>query len=136
MGAFVMKTVGLNRLQNLMKGSKEKLQSHMFKQMKIAVEVIIGETKRNIRGSRASNPPEILGIRTGRLRSSITGQTKRRRGNVVGTIGTNVDYAAKHEFGLEGLPKRPFITPALEKKADEVQDILATAFDKTFPTGR
>ena len=34
--------------------------------------------------------------------------------DIVGTIGTEVEYAATHEFGLGGMPARPFLKPAME----------------------
>jgi phage gpG-like protein len=50
---------------------------------------------------RLSGPrPQILGVVTGRLRSSITTSGTEREGDsLVNTIGTNVEYAPIHEFG-------------------------------------
>lgn len=30
-------------------------------------------------------------------------------------VGTDIEYAARHEFGLDGFPERAFMEPALEK---------------------
>lgn len=46
--------------------------------------------------------PEKLGVKTGRLRSSITSSVKRDGDVVEITNGTNVVYAAVHELGFEG----------------------------------
>ena len=59
-----------------------------------------------------------LGVVTGRLKQSIIGRTQfscrslqmfLQAGN-----DAQVNYAAQHEFGLFGLPARPFISPAIE----------------------
>lgn len=48
---------------------------------------------------------EVLNKRTGRLWRSIHSETFRRMGRVVGIVGTNVKYAAIHEFGGTIRPK-------------------------------
>lgn len=51
--------------------------------------------------------PEKLGVRTGRLRSSVTQEitetTAGTESAFSGRIGTNVQYAAFHEFGFHGV---------------------------------
>jgi len=47
-------------------------------------------------------------------------------------IGTNVPYARKHEYGLEGMPERPFLRPSIEKKRPEVFDTIAKAFMESY----
>lgn len=42
---------------------------------------------------------EVLHVRTGRLRRSITSQTRTSGSSFAGIVGTNVEYAAGHEFG-------------------------------------
>jgi len=51
-----------------------------------------GQAKKYLEG-------EVLNKRTGRLWRSIHSETFRRLGRVVGIVGTNVKYAAIHEFG-------------------------------------
>lgn len=57
-----------------------------------------GHAKRLLEG-------EVLNKRTGRLWRSIHSETFRRMGRVVGIVGTNVKYAAIHEFGGTIRPK-------------------------------
>lgn len=59
---------------------------------------IQGQAKRYLEG-------EVLNRRTGRLWRSIHADTFRRMGRVVGIVGTNVKYAAIHEFGGTIRPK-------------------------------
>ena len=58
---------------------------------------------------------EVLKVRTGRLRRSIHPEWEFRRGWSGATVGTNVEYAAIHEFGGDIVPKR---APALLFKVD------------------
>ena len=44
----------------------------------------------------------VLRVRTGRLRRSITYKVDEQTGQIIGTVGTNVEYAARHEFGFHG----------------------------------
>lgn len=47
--------------------------------------------------------PQRLGVRTNRLRSSLTAAPARVTGDsVISSIGTNVAYAGAHEFGFDG----------------------------------
>lgn len=46
--------------------------------------------------------PLKLDVRTTRLRNSITHRVENQGGRIVGTAGTNVSYAARHEFGFRG----------------------------------
>lgn len=60
--------------------------------------------------------PKYLGVRSERLRSSITGGRVKKLGtSYTATIGTNVKYARKHEYGI-GIKARPFLRPALKAK--------------------
>jgi len=45
---------------------------------------------------------QVLNVRTGRLRRSINQKVTTVDGLVVGTVGTNVEYAAVHEYGFKG----------------------------------
>lgn len=46
---------------------------------------------------------DVLHVRTGLLRSSITSRTQVEGDSVVGSVGTNVSYARVHEFGFNGV---------------------------------
>jgi phage gpG-like protein len=85
-----------------------------------------------IKTNRLSGPrPTILGVRTGRLRSSIATTPAQKSGDTYYcTIGTNVVYARIHEYGGQtgrnhavNMPKRPFMRPAVEDRAN-MQGVL------------
>lgn len=46
--------------------------------------------------------PEVLDVRTTRLRQSIVTEVEVDGNNIIGRIGSNVPYAAFHEFGFFG----------------------------------
>ena len=45
---------------------------------------------------------QVLRVRTGRLRRSITQRVEVEGSRVMGYVGTNVEYAAAHEYGIRG----------------------------------
>lgn len=45
---------------------------------------------------------QALNVRTGRLRRSITQRIESSASEISGIVGTNVDYAAIHEYGFKG----------------------------------
>lgn len=45
---------------------------------------------------------QALNVRTGRLRRSITQRVEASANEISGIVGTNVDYAAIHEYGFKG----------------------------------
>jgi phage gpG-like protein len=86
---------------------------------------------------------QVLNVRTGRLRRSITQRVEvEAGGKIVGLVGTNVSYGRVHELGFKGrvnvrghtrkvkgkavpirahsrqvdIPKRPFLGPSLNEK--------------------
>jgi len=74
-----------------------------------------------------------LAVRTGRLKGSIALRVMAlESGKFSAQIGTNVPYARKHEYGLEGMPERPFLRPSIEKKRPEVFDTIAKAFMESY----
>lgn len=44
---------------------------------------------------------DVLKVRTGRLRRSITHEVRQEGDQIIGIVGTNVNYAAAHEFGVD-----------------------------------
>lgn len=78
-----------------------------------------------IKSNRLTGPrPTFLGVITGRLRSSIssTKPTKTKLGYQI-KIGTNVEYAPKHEFGSKFVRERPFLRPSIESRANQIKII-------------
>jgi len=102
--------------------------------------------KRNI-AHQASAPGEAPAVLTGRLRASITtawtdGQRptpdgKAEKEDAVGipggsmrdfrvVVGTNVDYAVFLELGTSKMAPRPFMRPALERHAANIESNLGS----------
>jgi len=64
---------------------------------------LLGTVAMSQRSYLSGPRPLRLDVRTARLRNSISAETKIVPGKgVVGTIGSNVKYAALHEFGFRG----------------------------------
>lgn len=56
---------------------------------------------------------QALGVRTGRLRRSITQVVKESGNEITGTVGTNVEYGRVHEYGFSGtVPVRAHVRNA------------------------
>lgn len=53
-------------------------------------------------------------VDTGRLRASISHVVTVEAGEVVGVVGSNVDYAPHQEYGTSTQPGTPFLRPALD----------------------
>ena len=64
-------------------------------------------------------------IDTGNLRSSITNEVKKEAGEIVGQVGTNVDYAIHQEFGTKHQSGKPFLRPAIQENKEQIKKILA-----------
>lgn len=99
---------------------------------------------------------QVLQVRTGRLRRSITGRVEEESGSPVGLVGTNVSYGRVHELGFKGavnvkaykrtvkgkafpvrahsrkldIPARPFLQPALNENLPKYQGWIAKAVEE------
>lgn len=62
--------------------------------------------------SRPGEPPH---VDTGRLRASITHEIDRSFFNIIGRVGTNVDYGRDLELGTSKMLPRPWLRPAMRR---------------------
>lgn len=92
---------------------------------------------------------QVLGTRSNVLRSSINSKVQQYKNSVVGTVGTNVKYAAIHEYGgvinaknapylkfkignkwiskkSITMPERSFLRSALKDMTPEIQEAIMT----------
>ncbi len=95
MDSFTIQITGIKELLNkLDQATKE---SVIKDSLNTGAALLVSWSK----DKRLSGPrPEFLDVRSGRLRSSITFTPTVKEGNVYSSrIGTNVEYAAIHEFG-------------------------------------
>ena len=72
---------------------------------------------------------------TGTLRRSITKTVDISSDRVLAQIGTNIKYAAIHEYGgMTGrnrsvkMPERPYLRPSVEEKRPRVLELIGDAF--------
>jgi phage gpG-like protein len=76
-------------------GSADRLRQAMLRvvnRLTIEVQAVV---KRKLTG-------EVLHVRSGTLRRSVNRKVVEESGSVVGSVGTNVRYAAAHEYGFKG----------------------------------
>lgn len=74
---------------------------------KLHVELKVGIARAALLVQRDSKEDKLSGqvlkVRTGRLRRSINTKITDTETRVVGTVGTNVEYAHIHEYGFDGI---------------------------------
>lgn len=101
---------------------------------------------------------QVLKVRTGRLRSSITHEVRDVGGTVELVVGTNVAYARIHEFGgviipkrakyltfvVGGkrvfakrvvIPRRPYFEPALDESGSKIVETFGMELEKRLSGG-
>ncbi len=106
-----------------MAGTSVKLTSHKEERLKeISVHLKSGMTKACLLVERDAkiNAP----VDTGRLRASITNRLEVEENQLVGIVGTNVEYASFVEFGTSRMVAQPFLFPALESNKSRIKDLL------------
>ena len=125
-------TAALSRLPAEM---QQRLRSALDKQTQLAIGHI---TQRYMR----RRGPDTLGVVTSRLRNSLRATPAQMEGNtVVATIGTNVSYAAVHEFGYSGTEQVRAHTRRIgkvkgKKSGAEVAKFQGNAFGRPRRTSR
>lgn len=63
-------------------------------------------------------------VDTGNLWNSITKEIKEESGEVVGRIGTNVEYAEFQEFGTSKMSATPFLRPSIVENKNQITKFL------------
>lgn len=139
--AFEVSVQGLAEEIRLLNGFAEGLEPAMARGVQKGLYRVEAATKGRLSG-------EVLHVRTGRLRNSVTASAPIvSGGNVEGRVGTNVVYARIHELGgeivaktgsylkfqIDGqwvqvprvvMPRRPYLQPSLdENRASIAEDI-------------
>ena len=74
-------------------------QGEVVKVLKTEVRNLTVMLMGYVKASKLSG--EVLHVQSGRLRRSITGRVEAGGTLVSGIVGTNVEYAAAHEFGID-----------------------------------
>jgi phage gpG-like protein len=78
----------------------ERMPQRLRDELRIGVGRAVLLVQRETKEDKLSG--QVLNVRTGRLRRSINTRVDDSADRVVGTVGTNVEYAAAHEYGFAG----------------------------------
>lgn len=68
--------------------------------IRMKVESLAIQLQSKVKGEKLSD--QLLHVRTGRLRNSITYKITETSNGIYGTVGTKVEYARAHEYGFHG----------------------------------
>ena len=139
-----VKVIGADVLARKFQSASQRVSQVMREKIQIALYGLEGQIKDKLSG-------KVLHVRTGRYRSSITNRIEGTGTDIVGKIGTNVEYARIHEYGgiirpkekkflhfvVDGheifveavkMPKRPIWEPTLKENREKIIALFRTAF--------
>jgi hypothetical protein len=85
-------------------------------------EYRIPGSNRTYRASRPGEPPATV---TGRLRSSYRFRTFNRGNEIVGEVGSPLDYAVYLEYGTKYMEPRPHLLPAYYSREQRIKEALS-----------
>ena len=83
-----------------------------FQNMEKACLLVEGDAKR------------MCPVDTGRLRASITHEIERSGDEVIGRVGTNVEYGVYVEYGTSRMSAKPYLRPSLENNKRKIAQLL------------
>lgn len=147
MSSFKIEVQGINKAVAALTGSAERIKEAV----RVALYKATMDLTRYVKEQKLSD--QVLRVRTGRLRRSITGRVEDSDGKFEGIVGTNVRYARVHELGFKGvvqvkahirrikgqaipvrshsrkldLPARPFLNPSLQERFPQYQQQFVKA---------
>lgn len=84
----------------------------LYNKMIVASDFVKGEAKRR-------SP-----VDTGNLKKSITKEVEKEQDEIVGRIGTNVEYAGYVEYGTKRQAAQPYLRPALLENKEQITKFL------------
>lgn len=91
---------------------QEKVALKCFQNIEKACLLVEGDAKR------------MCPVDTGRLRASITHETEKSGDEVIGRVGTNVEYGVYVEYGTSKMSAKPYLRPSLEKNKGKIKRLL------------
>ena len=107
------------------------MRKGLMRGLKLGMFHAEGEAKKSF------GQPGHIKSRSGHLRRSINTDVKEWGKDIVGVIGSDVVYAAIHEFGgMAGrgrrvkIPARPYLSPALRENRITINRIIQKEIDK------
>ena len=120
-------------------GVMKKVDETASKRMLEAVNAVRNVTLETLSGSRsgrvyrvpgtkktyqASAPGEAPAQQLGDLRKSVTGGLEKEGRNIIGYVGTGLDYGPMLEYGTSKMAARPWLRISFEKSLTEVRHIF------------
>lgn len=72
----------------------------------------------------ASAPGEPPAVATARLRQSIQTEVVTEGDQIIGVVGTDLEYGRHLEYGTRNMEPRPWIKPSIEKVLPELNDLF------------
>lgn len=124
-----MRITGTEAVMRKLTGIGRRLKGENIKAMRKAVIHVTNVSKQSYLSAPREPYPKTgdkLSVVSGRLRSSITHKVSGRGSDLVGTVGTNVIYAHRHEEPKPGdtMPPRPFLKPALIESREFIIELF------------
>ena len=92
---MIAQLLGVEKVVTFMEQAGSNLHPVMRAEVKNLAVMLMGYVKSN----KLSG--DVLHVQTGRLRRSITSRVEEQGSLISGVVGTNVVYAAAHEFGVD-----------------------------------
>lgn len=84
---------------------------------RIAVKKTCADTK--------ADAQSIVAVDTGNLKSSITYETSQTKTGASGLVGPTADYGMFVEAGTSRMPPQPYMRPAFDRRAPQLEEIMA-----------
>lgn len=130
--SYTIKTKGIDAWKRHYKKIERRMQGKAGDPLQKAVSEGAIEVRKVAKAQYLTGPrPQRLGVVTGRLRASVISWSKRKGDTAVGIVGTNVEYASKHEYGI-GVRKRPFLSPALRESRKFIRNRIDRALKEIY----
>ena len=113
---IAVKVIGASQLQKLLQSKSKKIDTSLEKDiLKCCLKVEADAKKKSP-------------IDTGRLRASLTHEVR----NMIGKVGTNVEYAPFVEFGTSRMGAKPYLYPALRDNFNFIKKKLGKSVVDTL----
>ncbi len=120
-----MAELTLEQLKAKMEGWARTMPRALLKALKKGGSVVVGD----IQANRLTG--QVLNVRTGTLRRSITSKESVMPRGVKLQVGTNVWYGRIWELGV-GRPAREFIRPSIKAKTGRVQQLILEEMMRSY----
>ena len=120
-GPLVIEVQGLKELQEALKDFGDHWDEIAHEALTPGLAALESEAKK------------LAPVDTGRLRASIASEVQRGAGSeIIGKVGSNVEYASYQEYGTRYQSGKPFLTPALERNVNRVVKLIEEGIDKAL----